>query len=615
MYRFPPPCGSLSAIAAYAALSTTLLIWSSTCNADESKAKSDAVGKEPATRLTTPAVPSGNSAARTESKEEDATRKLKRRAGEQVGSDARGRALMLGMALQEGENGRPKVVEVSRISPAFAAGVKEGDEIVAFHGFTADSYRKWIDGVRRITTDSADGTLMSIVVSRNGKRVPLEILNPVTVERTATPRPLAQPLNPIAPPTPGVVPVPVGPGAVPAGGNNNVVVNNAGPFGAFFGQESEAVNERAIAHINRLNAPPNTVADPGVPASTPAAPNTGTAAAPANGALRIGLAGFRDDPSGMVVMVDVGALPAGNYTVGISDASSIGGLTATGTGSPNVQAANQDAPLVPLPAPVDDRRIQPQGGTAAPPAAPTRPVAPGANQPQGSIPPTLRGEIPRGVLAQVTESDPEAQNATTIPPSGLAAPSTIPPTGQVRPLTTPPTGNVNPSSTTPTGQSAVNNAQRKQGQAATGAGQTNTGTTLNEIGTITVDQSGTGRMQQTVEGVKVRNVVGQAIVIYAQAGSQQTTVPANLNGTAGASATQGATDTTSPRGSQVVADGGQGAAAAQGAVAGQAADGTRTPVAAGIIRMISDRRPPTAETDTAVAPSETTPAAGQSRIR
>ena len=33
------------------------------------------------------------------------------------------------------------------------------------------------------------------------------------------------------------------------------------------------------------------------------------------------------------------------------------------------------------------------------------------------------------------------------------------------------------------------------------------------IGTITVNQIGTGRMQQKVEGMQVRNVVGQAIVL------------------------------------------------------------------------------------------------------
>ena len=78
--------------------------------------------------------------------------------------------------------------------------------------------------------------------------------------------------------------------------------------------------------------------------------------------------------------------------------------------------------------------------------------------------------------------------------------------------------------------------------------------TLSQIGTITIDQSGTGRMQQRVEGVQVRNVVGQAIVLYSHGGSPQTTLPANLNGSAGATARQGVID--SPRGSRGASDAG-----------------------------------------------------------
>ena len=106
---------------------------------------------------------------------------------------------------------------------------------------------------------------------------------------------------------------------------------------------------------------------------------------------------------------------------------------------------------------------------------------------------------------------------------------------------------------------------------------------LSDIGTLTVDQSGTGRMQQTVEGARVRDVVGKAIVIYSQGNSQQT-VPANLNGSAGTANKQGVIDSAH---SSHPTDGDNYNRTGANAAA-------RTPVAAGVIRLISDRRPPAA---------------------
>jgi hypothetical protein len=154
------------------------------------------------------------------------------------------------------------------------------------------------------------------------------------------------------------------------------------------------------------------------------------------------------------------------------------------------------------------------------------------------------------------------------------------------------------------------------------------GVTLNHIGTITIDQSGTGRMQQTVESMRVRNVVGQAIVLYSQGGSPQTTLPANLNGSAGAATRQGVIDSVPARSSQAVVDanGGQSSAAPQTTAAGQPAAGAQVPVAAGIIQLITDRRPPPAVdtgashtptgTNTGVEqPASATPPAGQNLVR
>src|SRR5438309_7156709 len=67
-------------------------------------AKSDAQLENPATKSTTPAVPENGTAVTDDTasprEEKEA---LKRRAGEQNGEDPNGRALVLGMSLQEGE--------------------------------------------------------------------------------------------------------------------------------------------------------------------------------------------------------------------------------------------------------------------------------------------------------------------------------------------------------------------------------------------------------------------------------------------------------------------------------------------------------------------------------
>jgi hypothetical protein len=256
------------------------------------------------------------------------------------------------------------------------------------------------------------------------------------------------------------------------------------------------------------------------------------------------MAGFRDDPSGMVVMVDVGALPPGSYLVGIADPSVIGGAAVTGgsAANPNVQtptAAGGTAPIAAAPAP----------------------------------------------------------------------------------------GTVNPSNSTPTNPSIT--AQQSQNpKEAVGPGPVGGAAgTLNQIGTITVDQSGTGRLQQRVESAQVRNVVGQAIVLYSQSNSSPTTVPANLNGNAAAATGQGVVNAPQAPASQTATNAitGQPAAAPQTAPSQSATPGSQVPVAAGIIQLVTDRRPPPAtDPQTAQTPANpagtaeqpaTTPPAGQNLVR
>jgi hypothetical protein len=51
-----------------------------------------------------------------------------------------------------------------------------------------------------------------------------------------------------------------------------------------------------------------------------------------------------------------------------------------------------------------------------------------------------------------------------------------------------------------------------------------------QIGMLTVNQSGTGRLQQVIESVRVQDVIGQAIVIYSQnAGQPASQLNQNVN--------------------------------------------------------------------------------------
>lgn len=553
------------------------------------------------TRTTDSANPieNGAKAVRDTAKEDAAEEKLKLRAGERVGANARGSAQVLGMSLQEGLRQRLKVVDVALNSPAFDAGVMKGDEIVAFQGFRAESYRKWIDGIRRLTTDTAAGLKIPVVISRDSKQITVGIEVPQKPVRTSTPRALAQPGGSTLIP-PGLGPATTAP-IVGGNGGNSVVIDNSGPFGEFFGGEAATSNDRAIAHIVRIGGRPLPNA-PGIPGA--AQKSAVGAAAPPNGAARIGMAGFRDEPSGMLVMVDVGALPPGNYTVAITDPGIIVGSAATGTGvaNPNVPGPQQLAPpQAPVPTPGNGGTVVPKG------AAPVQPAAP---QPQSNSQPASNRVLPYAVLAQVADA---AQAASGDFGTSSAA-DRNPPTGERNTSTVPPTGTVIPPGNTPTGQ--LNNAQPAQaGQPVTGTGQSAVNgapasATPNQIGTITIDQSGTGRMQQKLENIQVRSVVGQAIVLYSQ-GGPQTTLPANLNGSAGAASRQGVTDSTA-RGSQprTDANGGQGSAASQTAALQPATPESQVPVAGGIIQLVNDRRPP----PTAVPPTTQSPAGANGAV-
>ena len=59
--------------------------------------------------------------------------KLNRRAGERAGAGTLGESQVLGMSVKEAGRGGVKVVKVAASSPAFNAGIREGDELSLIH--------------------------------------------------------------------------------------------------------------------------------------------------------------------------------------------------------------------------------------------------------------------------------------------------------------------------------------------------------------------------------------------------------------------------------------------------------------------------------------------------
>jgi hypothetical protein len=151
--------------------------------------------------------------------------------------------------------------------------------------------------------------------------------------------------------------------------------------------------------------------------------------------------------------------------------------------------------------------------------------------------------------------DPDEQDTgLSAPATGEVNPLSAPATGEVNPLSAPATGQINELSATPTGQ--VNPPAQQP------AGTTRPPGALAQVGRLTVDQSGTGRLQQLVEALQVADVVGQALVIFTDAVPPPNTIPPGGN----------VVDTATPQ---------------QDAPGGAVAPQSPVPVAAGLIRITS----------------------------
>ena len=432
------------------------------------------------------------------------------------------RATILGMTVREGRRSRAIVKDVALGSPAAKAGIREGDAIISIAGFRGESYDEWLEGVARIIRDTPDGETVPVVIRRRDKRVsvPVRTLIASPAEGSlATGRTVVK----VPDAVPGVASQPAQPqvNAGVGGSDDDIFINNSDFFGD--GALGGRPNERAIAHLYLIpvaqqpqqttgagaaGATNNPALDAG-PAIDASGADVRQSSAGGFGqgrgtaAARIGLAGFRNREQGMLVMVDVGSLPPGNYTVAIADPGTIPGGAGAPSGNPFLPpGSNQAAPAA---APVE-QNLRP-----AQPAPARRPAAVGGQ----------RRERLQQPLRQQLPDDDEQDTGLSAPATGEVNPLSAPATGEVNPLSAPATGQINELSATPTGQ--VNPPARQP------AGATRPPGTLAQVGLLTVDQSGTGRLQQVVEAMQVADVVGQALVIFTDAVPPTNTIPPGGN--------------------------------------------------------------------------------------
>lgn len=458
--------------------------------------------------------------------------KLKQRAGEQAGDNPSGRTLILGMRVKEAADGGVEVAEVGTATPAQEAGILKGDRIISFQNFKANTYRKWIDGITRIATKAEDGSKLTVVVSRDG--------NPVTT-KVRVPENQLGPIKLPLGPQPGLVqPSPGNVNHISAnGGDSNTAVVANGAVANFLNEATEPSAEKAVAELFRIGATRRAESDRNVsdrPHTEPGSPQSAGA--------RVGFAGFRNNASGMLVMVDVGGLEPGNYTVNLAEASTIRNQPETSR-----QTSNFPEPANPA----TDEAAKPRGSDAEAnpgglvPNSNKAPLETPAGAPQSQLEQPAR-EIPHTVLAQVAASPGIEGTATPTSDSKL-------PESQIRA-----TGANQPTSVAPPVQ--------------------------NSLGTLTVDQSGTGRMQQVAEGLRVNSVVGQALVIYIS-NSSATTLPANL-------------DTTTDPSPLKKTAGADPANSSNARLSSAAFDNRAAPVVGGVIHLLSDRGAPAPDERTTV---------------
>lgn len=271
-------------------------------------------------------------------------------------------------------------------------------------------------------------------------------------------------------------------------------------------------------------------------------------------------------------------------------------------------------------------------------STPNRPLPPAASPPGQLVPKS-------GVPQNQNDSAPADQQQRSIrqqPPANPSNSGTLPQSKSNEPKrfeTVPATILAQVSDSSLSDVAATRSATPRTEFSANGVGP------ALQIGMITVDQRGAGRLQQVVEAVRVQDVIGQAIVIYAPNANPRATLPPNLNAGANPSAESGTPGTaavgarqrTTQPGSEAADAAGREPATAQPpaairnpeTIANANSTSGNVPIAGGLIQFMTDGLPGetdgtakqelqnTPPTDNAgsVPQNSATPRTGQSMVR
>jgi hypothetical protein len=256
---------------------------------------------------------------------------------------AKREAMMLGMKLVELHRGYIRIDDVAATSPAWDAGIRPGDRLISIDTLSPRSLAPWVQDIGKILKDTPDGKSVSAAVERDGEKLALRIRLPVS--KAAEVRDARQEERALASMAAGnQQQQSLGQqGAMPmaSGGDTNAVVTDGSGLGGwgiggFFGDEtgtSSGVNDDRMANsaVAELMAVNTLSGGPADQQRTNGFHNTQNMQSSGG---QVGIAAFQNNGNGVNAVVVVRGLPQGTYQVGIGQGDAItGGGTNFGAGA------------------------------------------------------------------------------------------------------------------------------------------------------------------------------------------------------------------------------------------------------------------------------------------
>ena len=478
-------------------------------------------------------------------------------------------AMMLGMKLYERHSGSIYVDDVAATSPAWDAGIRPGDQLISIDGLTPNRLAPWVDDVGKVLQKTPDGKSVAAEVIRNGEKLALRVRLPVS--NAAQVRDARQEERAIADMHAGrQQPLPPNQqtrqpalGASELGredyrsGYGGYGLGGYGLGGFFVDDQSDAMGSTDSANSPRDDRMANNAIARLMAVNTLAGGNnrsTSLSNVQSSGG-QVGLAAFQNTEQGVHAVVAVRGLPQGTYHVGIGQGDALaGGFGSDAFGLNNRDLGNSATARQPSRTgngainanrqPVDGRRrnqaqpiqqtpsrpgpIQAQPGIQAVPGNgqqapfPPRPTPGGGAQPAtpgngsgestgggSSVAPRaslasphgsaiLAQQMGRGQMQNPQNANPGLAPGTFQDDSGLA-PGTFPNKLQDQSGSGNNTTNSNPNDT---GNSIINQPNPNSDVRPT------------LMGILRVGANGSGRLENVLEGVQVRNLAGMNVTIY-----------------------------------------------------------------------------------------------------